>query len=153
MNSNLAVAVVDGTEVAASMPSNVKSLVSKKGRTFGKEYVFAGTESASEIKARLKDGGYKGKELTRMVNEALASEKGARHVAILATVGELANRGFVADKAKVLKNSATISFVKAGDDEREVARREAARKEKVEAAASAAGVSAEQMALILAALK
>jgi hypothetical protein len=61
----------------------------------------------------LKSEGWKGKELTRKVNEALIDTVANRRVACAAAILELANQGQVPDSVEIRKKGATLRFVKA----------------------------------------
>ena len=76
---------------------NVSVRISAAGRTLGTRMTFEGSKTASEIRATLKDAGYKGKELTNKTNEVLAGEADIRWMKHEALVSAARSNGFVPD--------------------------------------------------------
>lgn len=80
--------------------STIGSIVkrtSAKGKDLGVRMTFSGQKTASEIRASLRESGYKGKELTCKVNEVLSGEADIRWVEHEALVSAARSNGFVPD--------------------------------------------------------
>lgn len=76
---------------------NVTTRTSAAGKTLGLRMTFQGTATASEIRASLRESGYKGKELTNKTNEVLAGEADIRWMKHEALVSAARSNGFVPD--------------------------------------------------------
>ena len=76
---------------------NVSVRISAAGRTLGTRMTFEGSKTASEIRATLKESGYKGKELTNKTNEVLSDGADVRWMKHEALVSAARSNGFVPD--------------------------------------------------------
>jgi hypothetical protein len=76
---------------------NIVSRTSAKGKDLGVRMTFNGQQTASEIRATLKEDGYKGKELTNKVNAVLSGEADIRWMKHEALVSAARSNGFVPD--------------------------------------------------------
>jgi hypothetical protein len=76
---------------------SISNRVSAKGKDLGVRMTFGQNQTASEIRASLRESGYKGKELTFKVNEILHGEADVRWVKHEALVSIARSNGFVPD--------------------------------------------------------
>lgn len=76
---------------------SLSNRVSAKGKDLGVRMTYNGTQTASEIRATLKESGFKGKELTLKVNEVLHGESDIRWMKHEALVSAARSNGFVPD--------------------------------------------------------
>lgn len=92
-------------------------IVSARGKVTGQRLTFAGTESAAELRARLRAGGLKGRELDRKVNEVICGKADVRWVEFEASVSAMRSAGMVPDLVEVRKKTGTAKFVRPVDPE------------------------------------
>ena len=93
---------------------SISNRVSAKGKSLGVRMTFSGTQTASEIRASLRESGFKGKELTFKVNEILSEKADIRWVQHEALVSAARSKGFVPDytDASAKGNSMVTRYVK-----------------------------------------
>jgi len=96
------------TEIAPFVPTSSRALVTPKGSERGTRFLFAGTQTASEIRAALKAKGVKGSALSTKVNEVLRGSATLGQQLAHAFVVEQSKRGVVWEYADALKGSATL---------------------------------------------
>lgn len=76
---------------------SITNRVSAKGKSLGVRMTYNGTMTASEIRASLREDGYKGKELTAKTNAVLSGEADIRWMKHEALVSAARSNGFVPD--------------------------------------------------------
>jgi hypothetical protein len=76
---------------------NIVNRTSAKGKDLGVRMTFGGMQTASEIRASLRESGFKGKELTCKVNDVLAGGADIRWIQHEALVSAARSNGFVPD--------------------------------------------------------
>lgn len=93
---------------------SISNRVSAKGKSLGVRMTYNGTMTASEIRASLREDGYKGKELTAKTNAVLSGEADIRWMKHEALVSAARSNGFVPDytDASAKGNSMVTRYVK-----------------------------------------
>ena len=93
---------------------SITNRVSAKGKSLGVRMTYNGTMTASEIRASLREDGYKGKELTAKTNAVLSGEADIRWMKHEALVSAARSNGFVPDytDASAKGNSMVTRYVK-----------------------------------------
>lgn len=100
---------------AIAIFSNGSNLVSKStGKSLGQRLAFAGSKTATELKADFRKAGLKGKELVKKVNACLSGEADSRWVRHEAAVSSLRSAGYIPDYVDAKKSGATVRFTKPG---------------------------------------
>lgn len=98
--------------------NQTRDIVSAAGKVVGTRLCFGGGESASELKARLKSQGMKGRELTEKVNDILCGRADVRWVEHDAAVSAMRSAGLVPDLAEVRKKTGCVRYVRPVDPEK-----------------------------------
>ena len=104
---------------------------------------FTGSLSAKDIRAELKAGGVKGKELTRRVNQTLSGEKNMRDQLGAAWLQAAIQDGYTCDKGELRKNTGNLRLVKVTE-----VKKEEVKATTVEQALEALGLSADMLETI-----
>lgn len=92
----------------------ITNRLSAKGKDLGSRIAYSGNQTASEIRASLRESGFKGKELTYKVNEILSGEADVRWVKHEQIVSIARSNGFVPDytDASAKGTSMTTRYVR-----------------------------------------
>ena len=100
------------TQLAARRGSVQVAIRSRKGRELGMVQKFAGNVSAKDLRAKYKDLGFKGAELTAKVNETLLGQVDMREVVGVAWLQRAFQLGFACDEGILRKKTGALKLVK-----------------------------------------
>jgi len=95
----------------ASQPSGVRDLVSSTtGKVRGTQYLFACNQTTLELKATLKEQGFKGRALSNKISEIRRGDSSLAQAQALCFVTAMTEAGFIATRGERLANSGVMRF-------------------------------------------